>query len=156
EIEMRLALVLVMAWSAAAFAGKHKAAGVPGHNKAKSELRSEPLDRPSGDVWVHAENLNEEVKVNIYKEDGTFDDAALAQLDELWRCTQTGEVRAVRPELYEMLSRIYDHFEGKRVELVSGFRFAERNSSRHYHASAMDIRIPGVGLGELHKFADSL
>ena len=26
----------------------------------------------------------------------------------------------------------------------------------HFHASAMDIRIPGVGLGELHKFADSL
>src|SRR5690348_6364741 len=82
-----------------------------GHNAAKSTLRTDPLDKPSGDVWVRAENLNEEVKLNIYKADGTFDDAALAKLDDLFRCTQTGEVRAVRAELYEQLSRIFDHFK---------------------------------------------
>jgi uncharacterized protein YcbK (DUF882 family) len=127
-----------------------------GHNAAKSTLRTEPLTKPSGDVWIRAENLGEEVKVNIYKQDGSFDDAALAQLDNLWRDPRTGEERAVRSELYEQLSRIYDHFDGKRVELVSGFRFAERNSSRHYHASAMDIRIPGVSINAMYKFAESL
>jgi uncharacterized protein YcbK (DUF882 family) len=127
-----------------------------GHNAAKSTLRTDPLEKPSGDIWVRAENLNEEVKVNIYKPDGTFDDASLAKLDELFRCTQTGEVRAVRAELYEHLSRIYDHFQGKRVDLVSGFRFAERNSSRHHHASAMDIRVEGVSYREVYKFAETL
>ena len=171
-IQMRLALLVIMAMAAPALAGgKHsandkgtirKCSGgkchripvLSGHNKG--EVRTDPLDRPSGEIWIHAENLGEEVKVQIYRSDGSFDDDSLAQLDQLWRCTQTGEVRAVRPELYEMLSRIYDHFGGKRVELVSGFRFAERNSSRHYHASAMDIRIPGVSVNELYKFADSL
>ena len=170
NFRMRLALVIVLASTTAAFAGGKdkgtfkqcdgaKCKRIPvlsGHNQARDALRQEPLDKPSGDIWIHAENLGEEVKVNIYKEDGTFDDAALAQLDELWRCTQTGEVRAVRPELYEMLSRIYDHFDGKRIELVSGFRFAERDSSRHHHASAMDIHIPGVSINVLYKFADSL
>jgi uncharacterized protein YcbK (DUF882 family) len=127
-----------------------------GHNAATSTLRTEPLDKPSGDVWLHAENLGEEVKVNIYKPDGSFDDAALAKLDNIFRCVRTGEVRAVRPELYEQLSRIYDHFGGKRVDLVSGFRFAERNSSRHFHASAMDIKIPGVSIYTLYKYAESL
>jgi uncharacterized protein YcbK (DUF882 family) len=134
----------------------HRVAVFQGHNAAHDSLRTEPLQKPSGDVWIHAENLGEEVKINIYKADGTFDDAALAKLDDLFRCVRTGEVRAVRPELYEQLSRIYDHFGGKRVELVSGFRFAERNSSRHYHASAMDIRIPEINIRELYAYAESL
>jgi uncharacterized protein YcbK (DUF882 family) len=127
-----------------------------GHNANKSTLRTEPLAKPSGDVWLRAENLAEEVKLNIYKSDGTYDEASLAKLDELFRCRATGEVRAVRAELYEQLSRIYDHFGGKRVDLVSGLRFNERNSSRHHHASAMDIRIKGVSYREMYKYAESL
>ena len=119
-------------------------------------MRAEPLEKPSGNISIRAENLNEEVTVNIYKPDGTFDEAALAKLDDLWRCTKTGEVRAVRAELYEQLSRIYDHFEGKQVQLVSGFRFAERNSSRHFHASAMDIRIKDVSIRDMYSYAESL
>src|SRR5215467_4316906 len=38
-----------------------------GHNAAPSTLRSEPLDRPSGDIWIFAENLGEEFKGSIYK-----------------------------------------------------------------------------------------
>src|SRR5437773_11842264 len=117
---MRFALVFIAALSGSAIAGPpskgttklcadgkcKRVATFSGHNAGSSALRSDPLDKPSGEIWIHAENLGEDVKVNIYKADGTFDDAALAQLDDLWRCPQTGEVRAVRPELYEMLSRI--------------------------------------------------
>lgn len=127
-----------------------------GHNAARSTLRTDPLDQPSGDVWVYAENLGEEFKGNIYKPDGSFDDAALAKLDDMWRDTRTGDVRAVRAELYEHLSRICDHFPGHRIDLVSGFRFHERDSSRHFHASAMDIRIKEVSIRELYEFAQTL
>ena len=127
-----------------------------GHNTPTSELRQDPLPRPSGEVWLKAVNLQAEVRLNIYKADGTFDDESLAMLDELFRCTRTNEVRAVNAKLYEHLSRINDRFTGKPVELVSGFRFAERDSSRHFHASAMDIRVPGVSAYELRKFAETL
>jgi uncharacterized protein YcbK (DUF882 family) len=133
-----------------------RVAAFRGHNAANSTLRTEPLAKPSGDVWIRAENLNEEVRVNIYKPDGSFDDASLAKLDEIFRCTRSGAVRAVRAELYEQLSRFYDRFEGKRIDLVSAFRFEERNSSRHFHASAMDIRIKGVSIKEMYRFAESL
>ena len=135
---------------------KHRVAAFSGHNAAKTQLRTEPLEKPSGHIMLRAENLGEEVDVNIYKADGSFDEASLAKLDDMFRCIKTGEVRAVRRELYEQLSRINDHFEGKQIFLVSGFRFAERNSSRHYHASAMDIRIPGVSINEMYKYAESL
>lgn len=127
-----------------------------GHNAAHSRLGTEPLAKPSGHVRLRAENLGEDVEVDIYKPDGRFDEAALAKLDDMFRCVKTGEVRAVRRELYEQLSRISDHFGGKRIVLVSGFRFADRNSSRHYHASAMDIRIPGVSINAMYRYAESL
>jgi uncharacterized protein YcbK (DUF882 family) len=134
---------------------KHRVAAFSGHNAAKTTLRTEPLEKPSGHIMLRAENLAEEVDVNIYKADGSFDETSLAKLDDMFRCVKTGEVRAVRRELYEQLSRINDHF-GKQIFLVSGFRFAERNSSRHYHASAMDIRIPGVSINEMYTYAESL
>ena len=134
----------------------HRVAVFQGHNAAKSTYRTEPLEKPTGHVAIRAENLAEEIDVNIYKADGTFDDASLAKLDALFRCVATGEVRAVRSELYEQLSRIYDHFEGRQIQLVSGFRFAERNSSRHYHASAMDIRVKDVSYRDVYAFAQTL
>jgi uncharacterized protein YcbK (DUF882 family) len=127
-----------------------------GHNASQSTLRADPLDRPSGDVWLRAENLGEEFKGNIYKSDGSFDDAALAKLDDLWRDPRSGDVRAVRAELYEHLARICDQYPGQRVDLVSGFRIHERDSSRHYHASAMDIRIKGVSIRDLYRLAETL
>src|SRR5262249_37924296 len=39
-----------------------------GHNAAKAALRTDPLDKPSGDVWLRAENLGEEFQGNIYKD----------------------------------------------------------------------------------------
>src|SRR5262245_28379879 len=47
------------------------------HNAAQTALRSDPLDKPSNEVWLRAENLGEKFKNNIYKDDGSFDDAAL-------------------------------------------------------------------------------
>lgn len=156
-----LALAALLASTAAAEAGskkkrKKRHVDFRGHNAHKSTLRTEPLPKPSGDVWVKVDNLRADIKVNIYKADGTYDDAALAKLDDAFRCSRTGVVRAVRTELYEQLSRFYDRFGGKQIHLVSGFRYAERNSSRHFHASAMDIRIPGVSIREMYKFAETL
>jgi hypothetical protein len=127
-----------------------------GHAADRDKLRTAPLDRPSGDIAVRAPSLSQSLALNIYRADGALDDGALARLDEVFRCKRSHEVRAVDPRLYEMLSRIYDHFGKREVELVSGFRFKERDSSRHYHAAAMDIRISGVSIKQLYAFAESL
>lgn len=127
-----------------------------GANAPKSSLRTDPLPKPSGDLWIKAANLGEEVHVQIYKKDGTFDNAALAKLDDLFRCQATGEVRAIRAELYEQLSRVQDHFGGKQIEMYSAFRYTDRTSSRHYHASATDFKIPGISIYEIKKYAETL
>ncbi len=126
-----------------------------GRGVPKSALRTEPLPTPSGDIHFWSVNFHEEVRVNIYS-DGEIDDAVLAELDHGFRCKRTKEERAVDPRLYEILSIIYDHFGQKRIELVSGFRFQKNEGSRHFHASAMDLRIPGVSAKKLFKFAETL
>lgn len=156
-----LALVVLAATSVPAFAKPKKGGGgggggnFQGHNASKDSLRKTPLDKPSGHIVVHAENLGEDLDVNIYKADGTFDDAALAKLDNMWRCQATGEVRAVNAELYEQLSRIYDHF-GKTIIFDSGFRFTDQDSSRHFHASAMDIKVKDTSYRDVYAFAETL
>ncbi len=127
-----------------------------GHNAPKSEYRTTPLEKPSGDLWIFSENTHEEVHVQIYKKDGSFDNAALAKLDDEFRCLATGEVRAIRAELYEQLSRIQDHFGHKQMLLVSGFRYTDRTSSRHFHASATDFKLKGVSIYQIRAFAETL
>lgn len=127
-----------------------------GHAVAEAKLREEPLAKPSGDIWLYSINSREEIHVNIYDENGELNPDVLAQLDHLFRCRRTGEERAVDPRLYEVLSTIYDQYGQQRIELVSGFRNQPNQGSRHYHASAMDIRIPGVPVKELYEFATGL
>ncbi|HWN70022.1 MAG TPA: DUF882 domain-containing protein, partial [Haliangium sp.] len=127
-----------------------------GHAVAETKLREEPLPKPSGDIWIYSVNYREEIKVNIYDENGEMDPEALAKLDHVFRCRRSGEERAVDPRLFEILSTIYDEFGQQRIELVSGFRNQPNQGSRHYHASAMDIKIPGVSVKELYEFATGL
>ncbi len=136
--------------------GKRRGKKSRGHAVGASKLRAEVLTKPSGNLWIYTENQKEELRVNIYDKSGDFNDAALAKLDFEFRCRRTNEERAFDPKLYEMLSRIQDHFKGKRIHLVSGFRFQKNEGSRHYHASAMDIRIPGVSIGQIREYAASL
>jgi hypothetical protein len=173
------ALLLSSAQAEAKRKGRSKKGRVfSGHGMGRIELRKEPVPQPSGDIWVYSVNYREEVRVNIYRKSGVdraaagdgsaslvattgdaapeFDEQALATLDQVFRCKRTGETRAVDPRLYETLSVISDHFGGKRIELVSGFRFQREEGSRHYHASAMDIRVPGVSIRALRNFAASL
>jgi uncharacterized protein YcbK (DUF882 family) len=116
-------------------------AAFSGRLASPDELRDEPLEKPSGKIELYAVNFGESLSVS--------------QLNHFWRCKRTGTEKAIDPRLYEMLSRIYDHF-GKRLELVSGFRNQKRTSSFHFHGSASDIRIPGVPDKALHKFVTSL
>jgi uncharacterized protein YcbK (DUF882 family) len=126
-----------------------------GHAVAKSSLRTEPMPVPSGRIVVSSPALKENLDLNIYLPDGSFDQAALAKLDHLMRCRKTHEERAADPRLYVVLSLLYDKY-GKPIELNSGFRYQRNEGSRHFHASAMDVTIPGVHWREVYEFAESL
>jgi uncharacterized protein YcbK (DUF882 family) len=126
-----------------------------GRNASKSSLRTAPLPRPSGWIHIYAENTREEVRVNIFNPDGSYNQESLAALDRVWRDHRRKEERAVDPRLYEMVSIVFDHFGQRRLLLGSGFR-VERQTSRHYHASAVDFRVEGVPYSKLYDFVQTL
>ncbi|HJL15992.1 MAG TPA: DUF882 domain-containing protein, partial [Sandaracinaceae bacterium LLY-WYZ-13_1] len=53
-------------------------------------------------------------------------------------------VRLLHPGLLERLQRIGETFAGYPLEIVSGYRPHSPSSSRHHHARALDLRVPGV------------
>lgn len=58
--------------------------------------------------------------------------------------------------LIEVLARISDHFGGRTVHIISGFRHAggyTRETSQHTQGHAIDIRVDGVPNTELRDFA---
>ncbi len=119
-------------------------------------LRAEPAPRPSGKLRIYSVNYQDEVGVNIYNTDGSFNVAALAQVSHAFRCRRTGQERDIDIRLVTILSQIYEHFGEKRIELLSGYRFQRRTTSNHFHGTAADIRVPGVDPRKLRTFAESL
>lgn len=122
----------------------------------ETELRPEPFARPSGDLYIANPNFREEIKVNIYNTDGSFNEEALKALSHLMRCKRTDTEKPMEPHLFEILSAIQDHFQGRRLEVISGFRNQRRVTSMHFHGTAADIRIDGVHEKKVREFASSL
>jgi uncharacterized protein YcbK (DUF882 family) len=147
-----LAAALFLAAGGTAYARK---GSFSGYGVGGNDLRQEPLPRPSGKLSIK-NAFAEELEVNIFKADGSFDQSALAKLDHMFRCRSTGEERAMDPRLYEVLSLVYDHFGQKKIEINSGFRYQRNEGSRHFHGSAMDITVEGVNYSDVYSYANTL
>ena len=122
----------------------------------ESELRPDAFARPSGDLFLYSPNWREEVKVNIYNPDGSFNEDALKSLNHLLRCRRTDTEKPIEPHLYEILSAIQDHFDGRRLQVISGFRNQRKVTSFHFHGTAADIVVDGVRDKKVRDFASSL
>jgi len=128
---------------------------VPGRVVPASELRATPLPLPSGKVKLHLLVTREQVDVDIFNDDGSFDVDQLRRADHMLRCKRTDVEKPIDPRLIVLLSHVHDHFK-KRIEIVSGFRNQRKQTSYHFKGSATDIRIPGVPLKKIIQFASTL
>ena len=121
----------------------------------KALLAKNP-DRPSGDLDIYSVNYKSEAKVNIYNADGSFNVQALAEISHIFKCRRSGLEHDIDTRLLTILSHVYDHFGGKRIELLSGYRFQRRTTSNHFHGAAADIRIRGVNPRKIRSYVQSL
>jgi uncharacterized protein YcbK (DUF882 family) len=127
-----------------------------GRAAGEGGLRREPLPRPSGHIHVYSINYRDEVEVNIFRPDGSYDEEAISKLNHFVRSRGADTERSIEPRLYEILSHIYDHYGGRVLEFVSGFRDQPRGTSYHYLGSAIDLRVRGVPVRELRDFVRTL
>ena len=122
----------------------------------EKDLLEEPPEKPSGNIHIYSINYKDEAKVNIYNPDGSYSVQALAEINHVFKCRRSGLEHDIDTRLITILSHVYDHFGGKRIELLSGYRFQRRTTSNHFHGAAADIRIPGIDPRKIRAFAESL
>jgi hypothetical protein len=63
------------------------------------------------------------------------------------------EVRRLDPGLLTRLQAIADHFPGHDIEITSGYRPDANETSRHRTGHALDLRVVGAPIEEVHAFA---
>jgi uncharacterized protein YcbK (DUF882 family) len=123
----------------------------------EDQLRADPLSRPSGNIHlVSVANPNDQAKVNIYNADGSYNLEAMDELNHVLRCRRTDAEKLMDPQLLTYLSHVYDHFGGKPLQIVSGYRNQRKLSSNHTKGTASDIRIAGVNIKQIRAYAETL
>ncbi len=66
------------------------------------------------------------------------------------------QVMRVHPDLLIRLQKVAQRFPGKTIEVVSGHRPDARDTSRHHHGRALDLRVEGVSREALRDFLRSI
>jgi uncharacterized protein YcbK (DUF882 family) len=122
----------------------------------EDQLRQEPLPHPSGRLHLIFPGVKDEVDVNLYNADGSYNLAALEEASHVLRCRRTDAEKAMDPQLLMLLSHVQDHFGGKPLEIVSGYRNQRKQTSNHFKGTATDFRISGVPPKKIREFAETL
>jgi len=132
---------------------------------AAAQPKAEAL---AGRISLYNINARETLDVAYLRPDGSFDTAALARLNHLFRCKMTQKERVIDPRLFLALDTLQQRVgaTGARYTLICGYRSPEYNAkkckrsgkSNSYHVKGMaaDVRLDGMSLAELGKAAVAL
>jgi len=88
-------------------------------------------------------------RVSLVDRRGRVRRSAQRKLRHLMRPKTSRKRKIPHPRLVRLLAQISDHFGGRTVDIVSGYRLPggyTKRSSRHVHAQAVDFRVRGVPL----------
>ncbi len=103
---------------------------------------------------------------SVYFRQGAYVPAELARISHLLRDSRTGEVKAIDPEVLDILAQVRalaDRDEA--FEVICGYRSAQTNAMLHARSSgvaehslhlqgrAIDVRLPGVATARLRDLA---
>ncbi len=108
--------------------------------------------------FIHAVRLGEAFRIRVKDSHGHIPDAALRAFERLMKDGTT--VHPAEPRLLALLGLVSDHFGGRTIEVVSGYRAYTPSQynphSNHNYGRAIDFRIVGVRNEELRDFCRTL
>jgi uncharacterized protein YcbK (DUF882 family) len=105
------------------------------------------------EVSFYDENDHQAGTVAIWR-DGSTDDETTAQIKKLFRCRSTFRQKKIAAKTLAMLADVSEHYPGKVLEYVSGYRVGsgESSTSPHRDGRAIDFRVRGVQLREIRDY----
>ena len=116
--------------------------------------------RPARPGFVTATRFTDTFRGSLRASNGNVVAKAAEKFDWLLRSSKTQEQMKMDRRLLKLLSQVSDHFGGREVVLVSGFRpFSSKQftkNSRHNHGEAIDFRIAGVPNIALYEYCLTL
>ena len=105
----------------------------------------------------------------VFWAEGQFIPDALQDINKLMRDHRNDKIAAIDPQLLLLVNEVSNKFgDGQQLHIISGYRSPESNAklaarsngvarhSMHMDGKAIDIRLPGKNLAQLHKAAMSL
>lgn len=123
----------------------------------------------TGDGTIELFNTHNQERISIqFREEGRYTKDAIAAINHILRCRFMNIETRMSLQLIELVDKIQDHFGGREVHIISGYRAPEFNTqlrasghkvakySLHMEGLAMDIRIPGVSTKAIRDYAASL
>jgi uncharacterized protein YcbK (DUF882 family) len=135
---------------------------LPGFEAARSQLAAERAwgaPRTRGVATLHRLATDLTRRVRLVDDRGRVRRPALRELSALLRPRNSRRSKEPHPRLVRLLARVSDHFGGRPIHIVSGYRKPGGNTratSRHVAAQAIDFRIPGVPLAVLRDYCARL
>lgn len=132
--------------------------GNQAHREAEAAAARWGRPRSPGVVTIQRTSTQVRARVRVFDARGRVTKAAVRQMARLMRSRRASprQQRLQPPtRLLELLARVSDHFGGRTIQLISGFREAggfTRETSRHVAGHAVDIRVDGVPNHELRDY----
>jgi len=132
------------------------ASRAPGEKSPRS-----PWGKPkqAGVVELYRIWSKESVRLRLVDAKGRPRQDARRALREFLRPRDSQRRKTPNARLLSLLAKVSDHFGGRPIHVVSGYRVAKgltRKTSRHVAGEAIDFRIPGVPLTVLRDYCQQL
>jgi uncharacterized protein YcbK (DUF882 family) len=128
-------------------------APAPAKSAAKAKAKAK-VKKPTSVVLYHL-NRKETMTLRLRDTQGRPVKGLQKRMDRFLRCHYTNKQHAMNPRLTRLLFQTGQHWPGKRIEVVSGFRnptVAKNPHSPHMKGLACDFRVVGVKNTELRDY----
>ena len=100
--------------------------------------------RRLGPLLLRDVNTLATVTLRLYKDDGSLDEEAAAEVDRVLWAAKDGEPPHVSRRLLQLLVKAAAALDAHEVDVISSHRGKARKGSRHRSGEAIDFVFPGI------------
>lgn len=135
---------------------------LPGAESARAQNVAEKrwgAPKRPGTVTLYRIATQEHQRLRLIDERGRVRRPALQMLTRFLRPRTERKGKEPHPRLIRLLAQVSNHFGGRQVDVISGYRKPggyTKDTSRHVAGQAIDFRIPGVPLTELRDYCSKI